>query len=320
LWTSQVFKWRKTNRTRKRMLGDGRSVPDLNEEYLLYQTLVGTWPFEMNTEGARQEYVERIKQYMTKAVHEAKVNLSWINDDPVYVEALQQFVERILGPGTRSRPNSFLDQLNAFLPPIFFFGALNSLAQRLLMITAPGNPDIYQGMELWDLSLVDPDNRRPVDYTVRRQFLSQLDRRLEAGNLVALCAELLENYRDGRIKLWTTMQALRFRRDRGELFRIGRYLPLHASGTKRDHVISFAREHEGQVAITAVPRFCYVLSGGTMRAPLGEIWQDTEIPVPSRTPEFLENVFTGEKIRVSNHRTLLCRELFTHFPAALVAG
>jgi (1->4)-alpha-D-glucan 1-alpha-D-glucosylmutase len=320
LWTSQVFRWRKTNRTRKRMLADGRNVPDLNEEYLLYQTLAGTWPFDLNTEDSRHRYVERIKQYMTKAVHEAKVNLSWINDDPVYVEALQQFIEKILGPGTRSRPNSFLDQLKAFLPPIAFFGAINSLAQRLLTITAPGNPDIYQGMELWDLSLVDPDNRRPVDYEIRRQLLSQLDRAQERGDLPALCAELLENYADGRIKMWTTMQALRFRRDRGELFRVGRYLPLHASGAKRDHVISFAREHENQVTITAVPRLSYVLAGGALRAPLGEIWEDTEIPVPSSTPEFLENVFNGQKLRVTPNRTLRCTDLLAHFPVALLAG
>src|SRR5262252_7250130 len=124
---------------------------------------------------------------MTKAVHEAKVNLSWISTDPAYVEALQQFVEKILRAGTERRANAFLSSLTAFLPPIFFFGAINSLAQRLLMIASPGNPDIYQGMELWDFSLVDPDNRRPVDYERRRRFLQELDRRAEAGDLPALC-------------------------------------------------------------------------------------------------------------------------------------
>src|SRR5437588_1730428 len=221
LWTSQVFKWRKTNRTRKRMLADGRNVPDLNEEYFLYQTLLGTWPLDFDTEQARKNYIERIKQYMTKAVHEAKVNLSWINDDPAYVEALQLFIEKILNPGTRSRPNTFLDQIQALAPSVAFFGAINSLAQRLLTITAPGNPDIYQGTELWDFSLVDPDNRRPVDYAMRERLLTELDRKAEAGNLPALCAELLENYQDGRVKLWTTMQALRLRRDRRDLFHPG---------------------------------------------------------------------------------------------------
>lgn len=320
LWTSQVFKWRKTNRSRKRILPDGRNVPDLNEEYFLYQTLAGSWPFDLSTEDLRRQYLDRIKQYMSKAVHEAKINLSWINDDPAYVEALQQFIEKILSPGTRSRPNSFLDQFKAFLPPILFFGAINSLAQRLLMITAPGNPDIYQGMELWEFRLVDPDNRHPVDYEIRRRILSQLDRAQERGDLPGLCAELLENYVDGRIKMWTTMQALRFRRDRGELFRAGRYLPLQGSGAKRDHVVSFAREHEKRVAIIAVPRLSYVLSRGTLRPPLGELWEDTEIPVPSTTPEFVENVFTGQKIRVTAHRTLRCGEIFSHFPVALLAG
>ncbi len=318
LWGAQAFKWRKTNRTRKRFLGEGRPVPDLNEEYLLYQTLVGSWPFEINSSSDRENYIERIKQYMTKAVHEAKVNLSWINDDPAYVEALQQFIARILSPGTRTRPNNFLEQIQAFLPPVFFFGAINSLAQRLLMLTSPGNPDIYQGTELWDFSLVDPDNRRPVDYELRQRLLTELDRCTEGGNLPELCAELLSSYQDGRVKMWATMQALRLRRDRRQLFHLGSYRPLHGIGTKQQHVVAFAREQNDQVAITAVPRLSYTLAGGALRAPLGEAWQKTEIPVPQRTAEFLENVFTGEKIRVTPNRTLLCDELFAHFPVALL--
>lgn len=318
LWGSQVFKWRKTNRTRKRLLAEGRPVPDLNEEYLLYQTLAGSWPFAFSSEQERESYIDRIKQYMTKAVHEAKVNLSWINDDPAYVEALQLFIAKILSAGTRSRPNTFLEQIQAFLPAIFFFGAINSLAQRLLMITSPGNPDIYQGTELWDFSLVDPDNRRPVDYDLRQRLLTELDRRTEGGNLRELCAELLSNYQDGRIKMWTTMQALRLRRDRRDLFHLGSYRPLHGIGAKQQHVAAFAREHNDQVAIVAVPRFSYTLCAGAVRPPLGGLWQNTELPVPQRTAEFLENVFTGEKVRVSANRTLLCDELFAHFPVALL--
>ena len=320
LWGSQIFKWRKANRTRKRLLGDGRSVPDFNEEYFLYQTLVGSWPFDFNDPEVRRSYISRIQQYMTKAVHEAKVNLSWINDDPAYVEALQLFIERILTPGTRGRPNSFLEQIQAFIPAVALFGAINSLAQRLLMITAPGNPDIYQGTELWDFSLVDPDNRRPVDYELRRRLLSDLDRKAESGNLVGLCAGLLDQYQDGRIKLWTTMQALRFRREHRELFQVGRYTPLQALGPKQEHVIAFSREHQSHVVIVAVPRFSSMVTAGAIRPPLGEVWEQTELPVPPRTPEFLENVFTGEKIRVTPKRTLLGSELFGHFPIALLAG
>ncbi len=320
LWSSQVFRWRKANRSRKRLLADGRSVPDLNEEYFLYQTLVGSWPFDLSTPDARKSYIERIRQYMTKAVHEAKVNLSWINDDPAYTEALQQFVEKILTPATRTRANSFLDQIQPFQSITSYFGAMNSLAQRLLMITSPGNPDIYQGSELWDLSLVDPDNRRPVDYPLRERLLSELDRRAESGDLRGLCAEILAGYEDGRVKLWTTMQALRLRRDRRELFHLGQYIPLHATGSRRDHVVAFAREHDGHVAIVAVPRLSYTLSGGKLQPPLGDVWGDTELPVTSKSPEFLENVFTGEKTKVSPSRAISCSELFAHFPLALLVN
>jgi len=319
-WASQVFRWRRTNRTRKRMLADGRTVPDLNEEYFLYQTLVGSWPPDFASEEARKQYVERIQQYMYKAVHEAKVNLSWINDDPVYLEALRDFVEKVLTPGTRSRPNAFLDQIQAFVPVISFFGAINSLAQRLLMITSPGDPDLYQGSELWDLSLVDPDNRRPVDYSLRQRLLTAIDRRAEAGDLRQFCEELMQSYQDGRIKLWTTVHALRCRRDRRELFHSGQYSPLFASGLRRENVIAFAREHNNQVAITAVPRLSYGLAGGKMRFPPGDIWETTELPVPARTAEFMENAFTGEKVKVTPQRTLLCREVFAHFPVALLVS
>jgi (1->4)-alpha-D-glucan 1-alpha-D-glucosylmutase len=319
IWGAQVFKWRKANRARKRLLADGRKVPDANEEYFLYQTLVGSWPLDFSAgNGSRGTYIDRIKQYMTKAVHEAKVNLSWINDDPQYVEALQQFIEKILTPGTAGRPNVFLEQIQAFSRITSFFGAVNSLAQRLLMITSPGNPDIYQGMELWGFSLVDPDNRRPVDYGVRQQLLTELERRAESGDLLSFCADLLQNYQDGRIKLWTTMQALRLRRDRRELFHSGNYTPLYASGPKRDHLVAFARENHSEVAIVATPRLSYALAGGSMQPPLGDIWGATELPVPSRASEFMENVFTGERMRVTPGRTLLCRELFAHFPVALL--
>src|SRR6266481_1050661 len=320
LWSSQVFKWRKSNRTRKRTLSDGRIVPDPNEEYFLYQTLVGSWPQDFASEAGRQQYVERIQQYMYKAVHEAKMNLSWINDDPVYLEALRDFVEKVLAPGTRNHPNAFLDQIQTFVPVIGFFGAINSLAQRLLMITAPGDPDLYQGSELWDLSLVDPDNRRPVDYSLRQRLLTELDRRAEAGNLRQLCEELMKSYQDGRIKLWTTIQALRCRRDRRELFHSGKYSAVFASGLRRDNVIALAREHNSQIAITAVPRLSYELAGGEMRFPLRDMWETTELPVPARAAEFMENAFTGEKIKVTPRRTLLCREVFAHFPVALLVS
>jgi len=319
-WRSQVLRWQRVNQPHRRALGDGRSVPDPNEEYLLYQTLAGSWPFSAGKTDVPQDYVSRIQQFMTKAAHEAKVNLSWISPDPAYVEALQQFVESILTPSQRRRPNRFLERFLEFIPPVFFFGAINSLAQRLLLIASPGNPDIYQGTELWDLSLVDPDNRRPVDYELRRRLLEELDRRSETESLPALCAELLENFQDGRIKLWTTMQALRLRRERRELFHSGAYTPLQSRGSRREHVVSFAREKNGQAIVVAVPRLSFTLAGGEMRAPLENMWNDTEILLPFRAWDTLDNVFTGEKVKVGGGWTLLCREVFSHFPVALLSG
>lgn len=316
-WSAQVFRWRRANRAKKRLLGDGRYVPDFNEEYLLYQTLVGTW--RLDSEESK-EYVERIKQYMTKAVHEAKVNLSWISTDPAYVEALQAFVEKILAAGTRARPNSFATQVQAFMPAVTFFGAINSLAQRLLMIASPGNPDIYQGMELWDFSLVDPDNRRAVDFNSRQTLLAELDRRAERGDLPGLCNELIASFQDGRIKLWTTMQALRLRRERHELFHQGSYTPLTATGTKSEHVIAFARENHGRSVVVAVPRLSLTLAGGSLRAPLAELWEDTEITLPATAADSWNNIFTGETLRPTPQRTLLCREVFGNFPVALLGG
>jgi len=182
LWAAQVGKWRRANRSRKRVLSDGRSVPDSNEEYLLYQTLVGAAPFvfasasELAQNETRKQFIASIQQYMCKAVHEAKINLSWVNSNPEYVAALEQFVERILAPGSERLPNHFWEEFLKFLPAVSFFGAINSLAQLLLKLTSPGVPDIYQGNEIWDFTLVDPDNRRPVDFASRAMLHLSISR------------------------------------------------------------------------------------------------------------------------------------------------
>ncbi len=314
-WAAQVMRWRRINRPRRRALGDGRPVPDSNEEYLLYQTLVGAWPMEMPDPAARQDFTRRIQQYMVKAVHEAKVNLSWTNQNPEYVALLEQFIARILQPGTPTRPNVFLDQVETFVAPLAFFGCINSLAQTLLKLTSPGLPDIYQGSELWDFSLVDPDNRRPVDYELRQRLLADL---LAAGDLAELCPELLRNYKDGRMKLWTTMRALNLRRDYSVLFQTGGYTPLSGAGDKAEHLVAFAREHDWRMAITAVPRFPHTLYGGQTRAD-AERWGNTQIALPAQAPADFMNVLTGERVQALN-RSLSCREIFARFPVALLIG
>jgi (1->4)-alpha-D-glucan 1-alpha-D-glucosylmutase len=320
-WSAHTHRWRRLNRSKRRVIGDGRTVPDANEEYLLYQTLLGTWPWDLNSAN-RAEYIGRIQQYMSKAVHEAKVNLSWLNQNPEYIAALEDFVATILHPKTaKGRVNPFMQDIEAFVPAVAFFGAINSLAQTLLKLTAPGVPDIYQGTELWDLSLVDPDNRRPVDFAVRKRMLQVLQNEASiAGDLRSLAAELLANYQDGRVKLWTTMGALGARRTHADLFRSGSYLPVYGAGRFRDHIAGFARfdQRTRESAISIVPRLGYTLMRGEMRPPLGDAWADTEIALPPGVEGEFVNLYTGEMLRTSATRTLLGREVFASFPVALL--
>jgi (1->4)-alpha-D-glucan 1-alpha-D-glucosylmutase len=325
-WAAQVMRWRRINRTRKRTLSDGRVVPDYNEEYLLYQTLIGTWPVR-KVNGApsakfsaeeRTAYTSRIRDYMDKAVHEAKVNLSWVNPDSDYVELLGKFLERILMPLSESRPNAFLKLIESFVERIAYFGAINSLSQTLIKITAPGVPDIYQGQELFDFSLVDPDNRRPVDFRLRETMLEELSRR--SGDPVLL-DEILRDWPDGRIKLWVTSRALQYRQANIRLFQNGRYVPIHGTVQNERHILGFARMGDGNVAITVVPRFPLTLAGGELRAISGDIWGNAEIVLPPEAANReLRNVLTGETIHVTREHTLLVADVFRRFPVALLGS
>ncbi len=317
-WAAQVMKWRRINRNRKPELSDGRTVPDDNEEYFLYQTLVGAWPLSMESEHERAEFVGRIQQYMEKVVHESKVNVSWLNPNPEYVAGMNEFLEKILSPSYRGKNNLFWESLQKFLPPVIYFGALNALSQTLLKLTLPGVPDIYQGQEMWDFSLVDPDNRRPVDFGLRARALDGLHQRAQSGDLVALCQELLHDCRDGRIKLWVTTQALNFRRDHRELFQRGSYVPLEVAKGREEHVVAFARIHQGDTAIIAAPRLSYTLMRGKEEAPTGAVWGDSELSLPPEAGgQQFRNIFTGEVLSVG--QAILCRELFASFPVALLA-
>jgi (1->4)-alpha-D-glucan 1-alpha-D-glucosylmutase len=314
IWGAAAMRWRRLNNPKKRAIGDGRLVPDRNEEYLLYQTLVGVWPLKVAMDDAeRKQFIGRMQQYMSKAAHEAKVNLSWTNQNPEYVQALEDFVARLLQPGTATRPNLFLRAIEQFLPTVQFFGCINSVAQVLLKLTSPGLPDIYQGQELWDFSLVDPDNRRPVDFARRQQMLETL---LAAPPLNK--GEMLREFEDGRLKLWTTAATLRFRRDHPEIFKDGGYRPLEAHGAKRDHLVAFARERRGEFVVTAVPRLAYTLCSGDRNSRFADSWGDTRIMLPSATAA-VENVLTGEKLQVPEG-SISCRELFSSLPIALLTG
>ncbi len=196
-WAAQVMRWRRINRAKRKTLDDGHIVPDNNEEYLLYQTLAGTWPMPGNATPSPNEwalgreerlsYIARIQEYMQKAVHEGKINLSWINPNPQYTQELRRFVARILSPGSEAKPNNFLRLMHDFIPRLAWFGVINSLAETLLKLTSPGVPDIYQGQELFNFTLVDPDNRRPVDFASNEKYLEQLEHRGPARNYAGNC-------------------------------------------------------------------------------------------------------------------------------------
>jgi len=317
-WSTQVQRWRRVNQAKKRVLADGRRVPDANEEYLLYQTLVGAWPLSLRTDEERAAFTARIQQYLEKAAHEAKVHLSWINPNPEYSAALQEFVAQLLDPGAERRPNRFLRDLENFLPAVCYFGAVNSLAQALLKMTAPGVPDLYQGTELWDFSLVDPDNRRPVDFDARQRLLGRM--RSEGGEGNGWLGEMLENYQDGRVKLWVTQRTLNFRREHRALFENGSYQPLYAAGNQGEHVCAFARAAHGEYVLVAAPRFSYTLMRGRLAPPVGAAWGSTQLPLSSTAPREFVNLFTGEVVTRANGGGLSCSEVFARFPLALLAA
>ncbi|MFW5791185.1 MAG: malto-oligosyltrehalose synthase [Desulfohalobiaceae bacterium] len=309
-WSRLVRSWRRGN-AKARSRVDGLRAPDGNDELLLYQTLVGMWPFEpQNGSDLR----DRVQGYLTKAVREAKVHSSWVNPNPGYEQALHDFAASILDPESGS---FFLESFLPFQHRVARLGIYNSLAQTLIKITAPGVPDFYQGSELWDLSLVDPDNRRPVDFTLRRKLLSEIRDRF-ARDRDALLQELLDSRRDGRIKLFLVHRALTARTASPRLFEKGAYLPLRVRGGMRRHVLAFARQHGARTAVVVVPRFlAKVLED--QHDPLGDFWQDTAVILPPAGPKRFSNLLTGQT-HVPDGRALPLNTLMDRFPAALCIG
>jgi (1->4)-alpha-D-glucan 1-alpha-D-glucosylmutase len=283
-WQRVVRHWQRLNRRLKSVVEDVR-IPGANEEYLIYQTLIGAWPMDAIdadlSSDARETLRARITDYMTKALREAKLHTSWINVNAPYEQGVAQFIDLLLQP---SAGGSFVAELRRFVGELLIPGICNSLAQLVLKITAPGVPDIYQGTELWDLSLVDPDNRRPVDFAARRALLAELDADADAAR-PALAAELLRRPADGRVKLLVTSRALRHRRRHRGLYDRGAYHPLTVEGSRARNVVAFARSLDGETSITIVGRLLASLAPNRS-LPLGEAaWGDTRIILPPFMPQ-----------------------------------
>ena len=310
-WREHVLRWRDLNGRHKSTAG----IPSANDEYLFYQTLAGCWPMAQDPARLPESFVQRVCDYMLKAVREAKQHTSWANQNELYESGTVKFVRNVLSSA------EFRQQFAAFQRKLEHFGMLTSLSQTLLKLAAPGVPDTYQGNELWEFNLVDPDNRRTVDYGTRRQMLSQIKAAAQS-NLENFSHGLAQDMRDGCIKMYVLWKALQLRVQLAEVFSNGVYSPLQASGQHAKHVVAFSRVLDGSMVIVAVPRLCARLLQGVPQLPVGSrVWDDTTLIVPCGRE--LRNVLTGERVcgeKDDGHQVIPATALFNYFPVALLTN
>jgi (1->4)-alpha-D-glucan 1-alpha-D-glucosylmutase len=315
-WGAALERWSRLNADKKSPVGADRA-PDSNDEYLFYQTLIGAWPVELSSAEEFADFRQRMNDYMLKAIKEAKVHTSWVNPNEPYNQAVSKFVEEVLAPDPE---NSFLSDFIHLHRRVAYPGMLNSLSQTLLKIASPGVPDFYQGTELWNFSLVDPDNRRPVDFSKRMKVLKELKQR-EREDRASLIQDLLACWVDGKIKLYVTHKSLIFRRSHRSLLEEGDYLPIDASEGSRDHICAFARRKDGAWVLVVAPRLITQLLKPELPPLTAETWGATALVLPEDAPERWLNIFTGEELRVfssEGKRLLRLASVFQTFPLALL--
>lgn len=291
----------------------GELAPGRTELVLILQTLLGAWPIEPAADGEMAAFVDRVQAYLLKALREAKQQTSWTNPNSNYESAVKQYVDQLMA----------LEQFHTVIAPlrnrVTELGLINSISQTVVRLSAPGAPDTYQGTELWDFSLVDPDNRRPVDYDLRRRLLDSLDFN---GDRASTAVELYQHRRDGRIKLWITALLLRARREHRGLFSGGDYLPVQATGPHAQRVFSFARITATAAAIVVTSRLVAPLCGSIETPATGEVWADTRLNLPERFAHGkLRDLFTGRLIETEeNGRDILLKldQALANLPVAVL--
>jgi (1->4)-alpha-D-glucan 1-alpha-D-glucosylmutase len=316
-WKQAASRWARLNR-RARSIVDGQSYPSRNEEFLIYQTLLGTWPLEPMSAGDESHYRERIVAYMLKAMREAKVFTSWLNPSVAHERAMTRFIDTVLAPDHQAFRDDFL-RLHA---DVSRYGLYNSLAQLAIKICAPGVPDFYQGSELWDFTLVDPDNRRPVDYGRRCRLLAALDDECARDGRAAVATRVLDA-RDDRLKLFATAMLLRARREQRDIFASGDYNPVDVQGSRRDHVFAFVRTAGDRRVIVAVPRLVATMAGPVDAAPVGErVWGDTLLRLPPGAHGGgWHNAITDRCVPMQSETgAIRAADAFEHFPVAVLVG
>jgi malto-oligosyltrehalose synthase/4-alpha-glucanotransferase len=294
-WFTAVKHWREIN---QEMLDSHNIHP--NDEYFIYQVLIGAYPCMNDDE---QTLVTRVQEYLVKALREAKLRSDWNKPDENYEENVKAFAAYLLvddGP--------FRESFRKFLDEIMDAGLINSLSQVALKFTAPGVPDTYQGTELWDFSLVDPDNRRPVDYALRTSMLEEIENNLNAKS------KLWDTRRDGAIKLFLTNRLMQIRAEQPALFEQGSYLPLKTKGKHSDSLLAFARNNGDQWLITVVPLFPLTLFGNRTYAEFD--WKNTRVVLPETFPLSVRNLL--HKSELSHNGELYARDILKEFPVAIL--
>ena len=289
-WQKHVTQWRRLNRSARKKI-DKEDAPTPNAEYLFYQSLVGVWPFKSPDAAELESLADRLDAYMLKAVKEAKNHTSWINPNQPYEAALSHFVRAVLKPSNKP----FLDDFEAFHHRVARLGIFNSLSQTLLKLTVSGVPDVYQGTETWDFSLVDPDNRRPVDY---QRLQQQLDTLEHEEDFAALTSQMLDNLEDGRFKQFLIASILQFRKQVPQLFMEGEYIPLEVTGSAAEHIVAFARVWKGTGILVVAPRLLHLLGLGKSELPQGRsVWKNTAVVLPaSLAGKKITNVLTHQAV------------------------
>jgi (1->4)-alpha-D-glucan 1-alpha-D-glucosylmutase len=307
-WRAHVERWSGLNAPHKQKL-DGHFAPDRNEEYFLYQTMLGVWPLD---NAARGTLLQRLQDHLIKATREAMVHTRWTRPNEQHENALKKFAEQILAADNRE----FLDDFGQFGKRLAYLGFINGLSQALVKIAAPGVADFYQGSELWDLRLVDPDNRGPIDFSKRMSLLEQIENaeKSEEG-----MQDLLLNWSDGRIKLYLTWKALCFRREHAGLFQQGELLPLKTAGCHAERVIAFLRRTDDSSVLVAVPR--WLSKVGSKMETFSFDWCDTRVLLNRQTPQRWKNILEPGELSVSSRgeeTCLMAQDLFQGFPVAFL--
>jgi len=317
-WRLALRRWKLLNRSHRTKLED-RFAPSPRDEYLLYQTLLGTLPVEALDEASLGAWRARVEANALKAAREAKLDTSWIAPDAAYEDGLRAFVNGLLG---RLHPSPFLDDLQLQAAAVTRYGALNSIAMTVIKYTSPGVPDLYQGNELLDFSLVDPDNRRPVDFARREALLDELAAiARDADTLLPAAAALMQAPEDGRAKLWATWRLLQLRQSRPALFASGSYSALAASGDEAAHVVAFRRTLGDETLLTVSGRLFATLAARRKKGAAGLDWGDTRVEVPVLPPgQVLTDVLTGRTFDASPGSLALSAVLSAFPAAALLAA